>query len=49
MKTGRELIKISFSGLNRLKSMPVGNGIFHEFDLDGNFFKSWSKGHAMYA
>lgn len=27
--------------------MAVANGIFHDFDLDGGFFKSWRKGHAM--
>lgn len=43
MKTGRQLIEISFSCLNRLKSMSVGNGIFHEFDLDGNFLKVGAK------
>lgn len=27
--------------------MPVTNGIFHDFDVDGDIFKSWSKNHAM--
>lgn len=27
--------------------MPVTSGIFHDFNLDGDIFKSWSKDHAM--